>query len=72
MTGIRSECLYQLALISLKLGQYSAAKKHSEALLNLVRSLFMIYTMISQEPNNISALSLRSLVIDRTVHGQFT
>lgn len=51
----QSECLYQLAMAHLKLNEYYMAKKRVEMLLRL-------------EPRNLSALSLHSLIIDRTAY----
>lgn len=51
----RPDCLFQLALTHLKLGEYSLAKRRVEALLRM-------------EPRNLSALSLHSLILDRASH----
>ncbi|CDJ35989.1 uncharacterized protein EMH_0004080 [Eimeria mitis] len=51
----RSDCLFQLALVYLKLGHYSLAKRRVEALLRM-------------EPRNLSALSLHSLILDRAAY----
>ncbi|OEH78183.1 hypothetical protein cyc_01625 [Cyclospora cayetanensis] len=51
----RTDCLFQLALVHLKLGEYSLAKRRVETLLRM-------------EPRNLSALSLHSLILDRASH----
>ncbi|PHJ23085.1 tetratricopeptide repeat protein 11 [Cystoisospora suis] len=51
----RADCLFQIALAHLKLGEYNLAKRRVEMLLRL-------------EPRNLSALSLHSLIIDRASH----
>ncbi|CDI81787.1 hypothetical protein, conserved [Eimeria acervulina] len=56
----RSDCLFQLALVYLKLGHYSLAKRRVEALLRMGLGV--------QEPRNLSALSLHSLILDRAAY----
>ncbi|PFH37737.1 putative tetratricopeptide repeat protein 11 [Besnoitia besnoiti] len=51
----RADCLFQISLAYLKLGEYNSAKRRVETLLRL-------------EPRNLSALSLHSLIIDRASH----
>ncbi|KEP62097.1 UNVERIFIED_CONTAM: tetratricopeptide repeat protein 11, putative [Hammondia hammondi] len=51
----RPDCLFQISLAHLKLGEYNLAKRRVETLLRL-------------EPRNLSALSLHSLIIDRASH----
>ncbi|XP_026190646.1 mitochondrial fission 1 protein [Cyclospora cayetanensis] len=57
----RTDCLFQLALVHLKLGEYSLAKRRVETLLRM--GLVGI-----KEPRNLSALSLHSLILDRASH----
>ncbi|CEL93881.1 unnamed protein product [Vitrella brassicaformis CCMP3155] len=51
----RPDCLYQISLAHLKLGEYALAKRRVEMLLRI-------------DPRNLSALSLHSLIMDRTSH----
>ncbi|KAL8273990.1 hypothetical protein Esti_002079 [Eimeria stiedai] len=51
----RPDCLFQLSLVHLKLGEYSLAKRRVEALLRM-------------EPRNLAALSVHSLILDRASH----
>eukprot|EP00922_Rhytidocystis_sp_ex-Travisia-forbesii_P007452 GHVS01010880.1.p1 GENE.GHVS01010880.1~~GHVS01010880.1.p1 ORF type:complete len:150 (+),score=21.19 GHVS01010880.1:176-625(+) len=51
----RPDCLYQLSIAHLKLGDHALARQQIEQLLRM-------------EPRNLSALSLHSLILDRTSH----
>lgn len=51
----QSNCLYQLAMAHLKLGEYYLAKRRVEMLIRM-------------EPRNLAALSLHSLIVDRTAY----